>query len=126
MEEIFRIYLNQYICIVCSISDNSTILNQYTSLNFYFIFLFNEVLKRKTVHCNNKKTYTNNNNNKQTNKNKTKNEKYKRKTKNINSNCEQLSLSLFHIWCIGYPDVPFVRYIYLVIWYLSPSRGKTL
>jgi hypothetical protein len=40
-------------------------------------------LKRKTVHCNNKKTYTNNNNNKQTNtvtKQKTKNTHAKQKT----------------------------------------------
>ena len=31
-----------------------------------------------------------------------------------------------HIWCIGYSDVPFKRYIYLVILYLSPSRNKIL
>ena len=73
------------------------------------------------------KTYKNSNNNKQTNKQKqNKIGKIQRQKKNINSNCGQLSLSLFHVWCIGYPDVPFIRYIYLVIWYLSPSRGRIL
>jgi hypothetical protein len=34
--------------------------------------------------------------------------------------------SVLYKYCPRYPDVPLIRYIYLVIWYLSPSRGKML
>ena len=114
----------------CSIRENITQFSTNTRCKTFSLFIYSTGIEKKNGSLQqqqNKHIKTTTTTNKQRRKNKTKqkNEKYRLK-KNINSNCGQLSLSLFHIWCIGYPDVPFIRYIYLEIWYLSPSRGRIL
>jgi len=88
----------------CSIRENITQFSTNTRCKTFSLFIYSTGIEKKNGSLQqqqNKHIKTTTTTNKQRRKNKTKqkNEKYRLK-KNINSNCGQLSLSLFHIWCI--------------------------
>ena len=90
----------------CSISENIAHFSTNTRRKTFSLFIYST----------DEKHFNNNKNNK--------NNKIKKQQKTKRKIADHFLFRCFTYGVFGYPDVPFIRYIYLVVWYLSPSRGR--
>jgi hypothetical protein len=96
----------------CSISENITQFSTNTRRKKFCLFIYSMGVGKKNGSLQQQK--------------KQQKQKIKKQHKTKRKIADHFLFCCFTYGVFGYPDVPFMRYNYLVVWYLSPSRGRIL